>query len=210
MADAVTVNDVICVLKTGGEYRPEHVYRLWDSLRAHNPGARLRCLTDAVLKHPSVDTVPLLHHWPGWWSKIELFRPGVCTGPTLYLDLDTVVVGRIELDISKFTMLEDVYRPGDFGSGIMAWSSAPEHIYHRFLERPTWFMTVYRTRDRWGDQAFIRDNLGETPNTFGPQFRSYKAHCKNGVPPGTRVVYFHGRPRPWQVNLQGFKGPNDG
>lgn len=192
---------IVCVLKTGGEFRTEHVVALADSIRQHNPEAAIRCLTDAQLNHEHIETVPLQHNWPKWWSKIELFRPGVCTGPTLYLDLDTVVVGKIELRIDRFTMLPDVYRTGDVGSGVMAWQKTPEHIYQKFARHPAKYMAAYRTRSRWGDQAFIRDNLGEKPATFGTHFRSYKVHCKDGVPEDTRVVYFHGKPRPWQVTL---------
>lgn len=194
--------DIVCVLKAGGEFKTEHVAALAESIHRHNPAASIRCLTDAQLDIDGVEAVPLQHSWPKWWSKIELFRPGVCKGPTLYLDLDTVVVGQIELEINRFTMLADVYRRGDFGSGVMAWQQTPEHIYHKFLKAPAKYMAAYRTRNRWGDQAFIRDHLGETPATFGAHFRSYKAHCKQGVPEDTRVVYFHGKPRPWQVSLQ--------
>lgn len=193
---------IVCVLKTGGEYKPEHVSALADGILKYNPCARIRCLTDDQISDSRVEPVPLKHNWPKWWGKIELFRPGICIGPTLYLDLDTVVIGEIEFNLERFTMLPDVYRKGDFGSGVMAWRKTPEHIYHRFMKNPARNMAIYRTRDRWGDQAFIRDNLGEIPNTFGPHFRSYKVHCQNAVPEDTRVVYFHGRPRPWQVNLR--------
>nr|WP_145924153.1 hypothetical protein [Halomonas elongata] len=37
---------------------------------------------------------PLAHGWPGWWSKLELFRPH--GGDLLYLDLDTVVRGDLQ------------------------------------------------------------------------------------------------------------------
>jgi hypothetical protein len=193
---------IACVLKSGPEYRPEHLYLMVHHLLDHNPRARVICLTDCEIDHPSITTVPLIHGWPGWWSKIELFRPGVIAGPTLYLDIDTVVIGAIEdINIDGFTMLPNVYRPGDFGSGVMGWLDTPTHIYDHFTKAPDRHMANYRTRANWGDQGFIRDNLGFKPAAFGDEFRSYKAHCKKHVPPGTRVVYFHGNPRPWCANL---------
>ena len=33
---------------------------------------------------------------PGFWNKLGLFRPGFLTGPTLYLDLDVVVMGNLD------------------------------------------------------------------------------------------------------------------
>jgi hypothetical protein len=194
---------IACVLKGGPEYRPEHLYRMVDSLLEHNPWARVVCLTDCELDHPAVTAIALQHGWPGWWSKLELFRPGVITEPTLYLDIDTVVTGSIaDVPIKEFTMLANVYRRGDVGSGVMGWTETPTHVYHRFQRDATRYMDEYRTAERWGDQAFIRDNLGFAPHTFGDQFRSYKAHCKRCVPPGTNIVYFHGNPRPWCVQLK--------
>lgn len=192
---------IACVLKQGPEFKAGHLYALADSILKHNDFP-IDCLTDCEINHPGINAIPLQHKWPKWWSKIELFRPGLFNGPTLYLDIDTVVIGKIEIETNRFTMLPDVYRDGDFGSGVMAWNKPPDHIYHRFLNRPAQHMARYRTRSRWGDQAFIRDHLGEKPATFGPEFRSYKVHCNNGVPKDTRVVYFHGKPRPWQVSLK--------
>ena len=190
---------VACVLKEGPEYRPAHVAAMADSILAHND-VRIVCLTDAKkIDHPGVERVPLVHGWKGWWSKLELFRQ--CQEPTLYLDLDTVVIGKLPDIGPRFTMLADVYRHGDFGSGVMSWQTPPVHIYERFAKFPGTFMQLYRTRDRWGDQAFIRDNLGVKPDVFSDEYRSYKVHCRKRVPRGTKVVYFHGKPRPWEVKL---------
>lgn len=194
--------NIACVLKSGPEYGPKRLYAMADTVLAHNPGANIRCLTDCDISHPGIEPVPLKHGWKGWWSKLELFRPGLFDGPTLYLDIDTVVVGSLEgLVADRFTMLPNVYRPGDFGSGCMAWTVPPVHVYEQFCKRPALYMAQYRTSNKWGDQGFIRDYLGAKPQTFGADFRSYKVHCRSRVPAGTRVVYFHGKPRPWDVTL---------
>ena len=54
------------------------------------------------------------------------------------------------------------------------------------------------TRSRWGDQGVLQSLIGGATR-WGPEVRSYKQHCRAGVPRGTKVVCFHGRPRPWQV-----------
>jgi hypothetical protein len=192
------VMQIACVLKQGPEYKPEHVCALADSILAHND-VPIVCLSDVGIDHPGVQVKPLQHAFAGWWSKIELFRE--CTGPTLYLDIDTVVIDKLPPIGEQFTMLADVYRKGDFGSGVMSWQAAPTHIYKNFLKNPYVAMAKYRTRQNWGDQAFIRDQLTAPPQTFGAEYRSYKAHCRPQVPAGTRVVYFHGKPRPWDVEL---------
>lgn len=189
---------VACVLKRGPEYRPEHVELLAQSIQQHND-IPIVCLSDIDFTCSGVSVKPLVHKWSGWWSKLELFAR--CNEPTLYLDLDTVVIDKLPEISDNFTMLLDVYRRGDFGSGVMSWRIPPKHVYEKFCRQPNHFMRMYRTRAKWGDQAFIRDHLGYKPNVFGVEFRSYKVHCKESVPHGTRVVYFHGKPRPWQVDL---------
>lgn len=191
---------IATVLKAGPEYRPEYLYLLADSILKHNPGANIVCLTDMDISHPRITAIPLIHGWEGWWSKIELFRPGMLTGPVLYMDIDTVVVGKIpKITPSQLTMLPDVYYTGRFGSGVMAWNGGYSHIYKAFKKAPKKYMAEYMTKLRWGDQAFISEHCGHKPDPFRHEFRSYKAHCRHGIPHGTKVVYFHGEPRPWKV-----------
>ena len=192
---------IALVLKQGPEYTPEHVESLANQILAVNPEAEIVCLTDCELNHPAVKEIPLVNGWSGWWSKLELFRPGLLEGPTLYLDLDSFIVDRLDIDIRGFTMLSDVYRPVWPGSGVMAWIEPPSYLYEKFSEDPRGFMWEYRTRGKLGDQGFIRDHIREEPLRFGDEFRSFKVHAQEEIPEGCQVVYFHGRPRPWEVDL---------
>lgn len=191
---------IATVLKRGPEFRPEHLKRLVNTIRESGNDHKIICLTDFEFEIAGVDRIPLIHFWPGWWSKIELFR--VATEPTLYLDIDTVVVGRLPEIGPRFAMIEDVYDSRNYGSGVMSWQKAPRNIYDTFKSDADRYMRKYRTRQHWGDQAFIRDYLGHKPDLLGNEFRSYKAHCKRFVPHETKVVYFHGKPRPWFVRLR--------
>jgi hypothetical protein len=146
---------------------------------------------------------------PRWWSKIELFRPGIFDGPVLYLDLDTIVVGSLDAIASyphRFTMADDPWprdgTPGPKCSAVMAWrgdysvifnrfSAAPDAIAHRYdVEEPN--------RGRIGDQAFIEDTV--PADTFrqliGPAIASYKCDGLQFGPPGNAsLVMFHGAPK---------------
>jgi len=65
------------------------------------PHAEFRCLTNVGIE--GVETIPLKHEYPGWWSKVELFRPDLpVEGRLLYLDLDTLIVG----DLTELTLFE--------------------------------------------------------------------------------------------------------
>lgn len=194
---------IACVLKIGGEYGPEHVEALRDSIFKHNGFIKIVCLTDYAEEIDGVECRGLLNDYPRWWPKLELFDE-FKKEPVIYFDLDTVITGPIDdLWRYKLTMLKDVNNLSSFGSGIMAWAGDYSYLYEDFKKNAANYMREYTTTRKWGDQGFIRDFLKETPASFdfGPVL-SYKKHCVNGVPPGTKVVYFHGKPRPWQVELK--------
>ena len=81
-------------------YSPEWVYILKAMCeRSTNAPFKFVCLTNVPDKFDeTVETIPLLHNWRGWWSKLELFRSDLFEegDRVFYLDLDSVIVGNIE------------------------------------------------------------------------------------------------------------------
>ena len=158
---------VACVLKTGGVYSAKYVKRLEEAVRENTTvDYKFVCFTDSS----SVDcceTIRLRHGWPGWWSKIELFRDDLEPCQTLYLDLDTMILGnidgllRVADEACYFTALRGFNtRYGrsnkNFASGIMAGDfSFHSNVYTRFLENPEAHMKEVRLNWRHGDQGFI-------------------------------------------------------
>lgn len=198
---------VICVLKSGGIYDAEWVRRLRDATaRQLRRPHRFVCLSDVDVP---CERIPLKHDWPSWWSKIELFAPGIITDRTLYLDLDTVLVG--EIGISKvdcdFAMLRNFWRPDMVGSGVMWFSGddTPHHVYEKFTRQPDAYIAHHQRRADGpyvGDQAFIWDAMGHEVahiNNYLPGIKSYKMHCLRRLPPDASIVCFHGKPRPTEV-----------
>lgn len=196
-----------CVLKSGGIYDARWVAKLKAGVAAHLTMAhRFVCLSDVEVP---CERIPLEHDWPGWWSKIELFRQ---QGPLLYFDLDTLIVGDLTdialraLDpLGGFTILQDFYRPRGFGSGLMAWdaglgTSDVRRWYDNFRADPEGWIEKCGVS---GDQNFIERQ--ETRSTscwqtahcgyLAGQIVSYKVHCRNGIPAGARVVCLHGSPK---------------
>ncbi len=191
---------VACVLKSGGIYDATWVARLRDGVKRHLPmDHRFVCLSDVDVP---CERIPLEHDWPGWWSKIELFR---LEGSVLYFDLDTAIVGNIEnigvhAHSAHFTMLRDFYAQGHFGSGIMSWYGAHHAhlLYYEFARNAAKQMDTQRKR--MGDQAYIEETFGGGPirawqDVVDDQIVSYKVHCRNGIPPNARVVCLHGKPK---------------
>lgn len=183
---------VACVLRSGGRYSPEWVAKLQRGVARHlSLPHRFVCLSDVDVP---CERIPLLHGWPGWWSKIELFRPGLLTGPALYLDLDCIITGPLDgLFRTSLTMCDDFLRPGLHNSSVMSWHGDYSHIYEAMQRDPEGVMAAYTRRKdgRIGDQAMIEDQV--TPETFpAGRIVSYRVSARHTVPEGASVVTFHG------------------
>lgn len=158
------------------------------------------CLTDVDVP---VEKIHLKHDWPGWWSKLEVFR--VITGPALYLDLDTVITGSLDELVTQphFAMLQNFHGHDIGGAGVMWFNGPVKGVYERFVEDPERVINYYRNHAEGsyrGDQGFINDFLGDVPRVSHPSIRSYKKHCLKGLPENTSMVVFHGKPRPTEIN----------
>ncbi|MCJ2071266.1 hypothetical protein MKK75_21140 [Methylobacterium sp. J-030] len=135
---------LITVLKDGGRYDATWVARLAAGIRRHAPAFdRILCLTDMPVAVEGVETVPLRHSWPAWWAKMEAFRPGLCAGPTLLCDLDTVLTGPADaLAEPGFAAMEDYFHAGRLSSALLRWSGdALADLYTTFAADPErWMM----------------------------------------------------------------------
>jgi hypothetical protein len=190
-----------CVLRSGGEYLPKHVERLRASLARYLSGVPLLCLSDFDMPEPSS---LLLHGWPGWWSKLELMRPDI-EGDLLYFDLDTVITGGLSelAAVGRLTLLRDFIHPERLQSSLMYLPQADRWAaWERWMEAPSAHM---RRAGPYGDQHFLGELWQGRADTWQAalpgQVVSYKVDVRPAarIPDGTRVVIFHGEPRPWAV-----------
>lgn len=195
---------IACVLRSGGGvYNTAYVEKLRDGV-ARNLKAphRFVCLSDVDVP---CERIALEHNWPGWWSKIELFK---LPGPVLYFDLDTIItgdLGEIAACRDRFIILRNFYSKNHVGSGMMAWQDDVRRVYDRFDAR-----VMGRCA---GDQEFIGEMIQGViwQDLLPGQIVSYKAHVRKAIkrtetgtgeiPEGARVVCFHGAPRPHETDL---------
>lgn len=176
----------VCVLRSGGDFEPRHVQWLAQQV----PG--LVCLSDQRIA--GVKTIPLAQDWPGWWAKMAAFGPSI-SGDMLLMDLDTVVLRMPKLP-TETTVLTDFTKPDRIGSGFMYVTAEDRaRVWEAFTADPKGHMLRHQAE---GDQGFLLEHLADAAR-WGENVRSYKSHCQRGVPKGTDVVCFHGRPRPWEV-----------
>ena len=207
---------VICVLRSGGIYDASWVAKLRDGCeRQIKRKHRFRCLSDVEVP---CERIPMQHDWPSWWSKVELFRHGVVDCPMLYLDLDTVLVGEVQIQnlLSSrphFAMLQSFWKPDMVGSGVMWFSgdNVQHKVYEKFAKQPKAYIEHHKRNADGpyvGDQAFVWDALNrevEQVNDYLPGIKSYKMHCFRRLPADASIVCFHGRPRPTEVEHDWMK-----
>lgn len=208
----------MCVYRSGGHYGKDYVEKLKESVDKYST-MEFRCLSD----DPTVPGyLPLEHDWPGWWSKMELFRPDI-EQDILYMDLDTVLCGPISLIESVCgkhslpIMLRDFYSPERLASGVM-W--LPKR--YRGLVWKAWTKDPIGVMARcgsYGDQMLIGEVYAglamQWQSLLPDTFASYKAHVLKKVPPTVdvievepelvKVVCYHGRPRPRETGWEGIE-----
>jgi len=187
----------------GDKYPEEYVYKLRDNVRKHLPVPHeFKCLTQRKLW--DIDTVAPLSEKPGWWQKIDLFN---FTGQNLYLDLDTVPVGDLSAFVgtdAEVRTLKNWAQSGHGGcqSSIMYWEDARKIV--QMFDEPTPWPPVNAPGVLWGDQEVItkyRDAGLLDVDYFGEAYgKSYKYHCRGGLPADCRAVIFHGKPDPHEVS----------
>lgn len=178
---------VAAVLSEGpkGNYDVTHVSRLEDMVAKH-------------LKQPyqfvCVDDSP----FPGWWAKVSLFEPSRFKGRVLYLDLDVTVVGGLD-DLADypypFAAIKDYGDPLTINSSVMAWDAGYlDHVYTNFT--PSVMKRLH------GDQNWLNEQIPDAARFPDGWCRSYRQECRYSVPKGTRVVVWHGMPKPWTRNTE--------
>ncbi|MBO9102004.1 hypothetical protein J5287_28455 (plasmid) [Rhizobium sp. K1/93] len=204
------MTSIFCVLRSGGEYTAHHVLRLRAQVMNHLPNADFRCLCDIGIR--GVQTLPLTYDWPGWWSKMELFRPEF-SGDILFMDLDTSIVGRLDdiVSVGRLALMRDIYRPEGLQSSIMYLPEAVRRpVWSEWISSPERWMEICR---KGGDQAVLEHcwiNAADRWQDILPgQIVSWKSQVRRALaddesgngstPDNARVVVFHGKPRPWEI-----------
>lgn len=164
---------------------------------------RYICFTDnADGINKEIEIRPLTGDLNGWWNKIYLFKDDVfpINERIIYIDLDTVIVGALD-DIIKydgeFSMLRDFFNPETYQSAVMSWRSGfQNNIWQSFVDA--------RYPDvAGGDQVWIRNHVEKIDTLqelYPHSFVSYKTHCKEIFPKNSKIVCFHGKPRPHEVD----------
>lgn len=180
---------IVTCVRQGVKYERRYVEALAKQIP---PWIKFCCLTDSVIN--GYDTL-LMRGYKGWLAKMELFSPEHSwLRPCLYLDLDTFIVGDIEpILLSEPTDLWltwDFYRRERANSGIMLIPKDTSAIWGEWIR----YSNVVK---RDGD--FLNDQPHKILQSKFSGILSYKVDCQKELPRGARIVCFHGKPRPHEV-----------
>ena len=215
--------NVLCI-KWGSKYGPDYVNRLRSMVRRNLAlPHRFVCLTDdrvgidadiETFDIPAVG-IPDFDTRAPWakahgWLKVTSFAETLydLSGPTLFIDLDVVIVG----DIGRF-----FEPPGDF-LVIREWDKrdgtgntsvyryeigAHADLLDRLRENQDEILHEVRNEQEFVTGSLARQGkLGYWPE---PWCRSFKRHCIPAplgwfgtprIPPGAAIIAFHGKPDP--------------
>jgi hypothetical protein len=198
---------VACVHKTGGKYdRADFVGKLARSVaRNLTVPHRFVCLSDRT--HADVEIIPLTMGWPGYWSKVEIFKPGRFTGPLLYMDLDTVVSGSMDdlasMDV-PLAIAWDLMR-GWVNSSFLYTQVDLSCVWNAMVADTKGIIAKYDSGDgpHHGDQGLLQDTLAKERipwrwvQSVKPHQLTWLAPGLRGRKPpnGTRVEMWYGDPK---------------
>lgn len=218
-------NNVVC-MKWGTLYGPEYVNNLYHMAK-RNLAAPFRfvCLTE----HPEgiekgVEVKPLPDFEDPFpektqtclaWRKISVFDQDLydLSGKILFMDLDVVIVDRIDcfFDFSdKLAIIENWSQKGRLigQSSVFCFEMGKyHHLLQKFRDDPDEVLKHNRT-----EQVYITQELGQGNFDYFPEdwCKSFKMHCMPGgllnslltptkIPKNVRIVVFHGNPNPPQA-----------
>jgi len=203
------MHNVVTVLRSGGVFNEQYVRHLMAGVARHaHTQHRFMCLSDTVTEpevRDGIEWLPLVHDWPAHYAKLEIYRPELeWFGRMTYIDLSSVIVG----DLTPFldydgpcAMVRDPWHDAAQTSVITfepGWGREPYLAFSAASD--DWMREGERMHAPWfHDQVMLQ--IRQPDDLFAPgAVVSWKAHCTNGVPENARIVKFHGRPKPHEVD----------
>jgi hypothetical protein len=210
--------NVVC-MKWGTRYNGPYVNNLYAMVQRHlTIPHRFVCFTDdrtgffkGIESFP-IPTADLTGGSEfGSWNKIALFAPQLAdlTGPTLFLDLDLLIVGNIDelfrYQPGQFCIIHDWSRTHEGNSSVFRFEVGKHaHLLEYFQTHPDEVRQNFRSDQGYLSQRLLRS--GELRYWPDGWCCSFKRHCLHKWPrqwfqsatlsPGAKIIVFHGRPKP--------------
>lgn len=128
------------------------------------------------------------------YPLLFVFNPALpLTGKILFLGLDVVITGSLDelVEAPGFTAIRDWWQ-GNYNNSVMLFDAGSHaDVFTDFPPDEPESKT---------EQDWLKEKI-PNGNTWPDEWvRSYKIHCKDGVPENCRVVVCHGEPKNHQIN----------
>jgi len=182
----------------------------------HAPQSEVDILERMVDRHLSEEhefTCITESDLPGWWAKTDL-HDGRARERNLWFDLDVTITGPLDglvVPLSDGMNIRTALNWAQSGHGgcqssVMYYEGDSAKLIHYMFDPA---IAHWPPRNEpgtlWGDQEWLtqlRDKGLIQVEYFNPgDVNSYKYHCRGvGLPKGTKVTAFHGRPNPGEVD----------
>ena len=190
---------------------------------------RFICLTEqaeGIVDGVEIRPIALDPDIRGWWYKLQLFQEQLSdiSGATLFVDLDVVIVGNIDAlfdyQADAFCIIRDLQAGKVYNSSVFRLNIGQfAHVWQDFQTDKK--AIVARLH---GDQDWISECIHDAQLWPSEWVVSFKKQCQARdkrswgvvgewlrskgflqakgeaiIPPGARIVYFHGKPDPDDV-----------
>lgn len=191
--------NIICLLWKGDfrgrDYVDEDVVRLKHMIDKNiDRDYTMYCLTNDMEAKVPANKIELINNWPGWWSKVELFRPDLPCGRTLYLDLDTYIVNSLESLLAvegDLVMFPSPYHKGQYQAGTMLFTSGTLYwVYDTFKRWAKNYMNKYRS-----EQDLYGDWIPNQPTFPAKWLMKASDYIRNGYNVKKDTIIISGRPK---------------
>lgn len=197
----------------GRAFTTEHVARLRQSVDKHiDRPYTFYCLTNDMEADIPAEKIELEYAWPGWWSKMELHRPDLPEGRTLYLDLDSHVIHDLSPildypgDLVLFKTRVDKYRKRKYngtGGWVYRYQAATmlftpgkfAWMYEKFSRHPKLYMAKYRS-----DQDVMGNWIPNQP-TFPDGWMIKLNTCLSMKEPPVEPIIITGQPKGGEFHI---------
>jgi hypothetical protein len=159
--------NVVCLLRQGGKvgYDASWVDKLQRGVQRNlTIPHRFVCFSDCEVNCERIELESGDH---GFWSKMQMFKAGALTGPTLYLDLDTVICGNLDdiidcIQHEQFVMWIEADK-NIHSSAFMYWQGDHSNLWDTFISKPlSYWKSLYSVPPLYGDQAVISEHTRHT------------------------------------------------
>ena len=193
---------VVCVLRESGLYGPDYVEKLRQQFERYAPELPFYCISDVEVP---AERIVMRRSWSGWWSKMEVFRPDI-NGDVLYVDLDTIICDKVWdfLNVNELVVLRNFFKPELISTELMYLPKViREVVWLKFTKHPNvWIERYRRVGNSFLNQSFRQAKRWQ--DILPGRVISYKADkvYQDGVPKGTGIVTFQGRPKPRDISWE--------